>query len=425
MKTTVSLPEYLPAADQTLSGGRSILLVEPNYRNKYPPLGLMKLAAYHKLLGDSVAFFKGSVKDYLLEEKFRRCITKIQTLGFEILDQSELEGLVRDYLKYRRKGYLNGILEKVPFSHYHTTDNILRYYAYTDKPERRWDRVYITTLFTFYWKQSKEAIELGKRVARSLDDVYVGGIAASLIPKIMAQETGLTIGKNIIVGLLDRPGILDENNLIIDELTPDYSIIDTTEYRYPLDTGFLTYMTRGCTRACRFCAVPKLEPTYKQHISIRHQLEEAKVKYGDRKDLILMDNNVLASPRFKDIVEEILALGFTKEATFIEPNYFSLWTQRLAKEHDPFNEIRYLHKISSFLEDFAKRRIQHQSARSSYNQLLHDAKLDNPATFTKSNLLDVFDAINEYVEKYRNRAPKEDMLTLIRVSTAGISTKRK
>ena len=29
---------------------KSVLLVEPGYPNKYPPLGLMKLAAYHRLV---------------------------------------------------------------------------------------------------------------------------------------------------------------------------------------------------------------------------------------------------------------------------------------------------------------------------------------------------------------------------------------
>ena len=37
---------------------KRILLMEPGYRNKYPPLGLMKLAAYHKARGDYVKFTK-------------------------------------------------------------------------------------------------------------------------------------------------------------------------------------------------------------------------------------------------------------------------------------------------------------------------------------------------------------------------------
>ena len=36
-----------------------VLLVEPNYKNKYPPMGLMKISTYHKMLGDEVRFVKG------------------------------------------------------------------------------------------------------------------------------------------------------------------------------------------------------------------------------------------------------------------------------------------------------------------------------------------------------------------------------
>jgi hypothetical protein len=37
----------------------NILLVEPNYRSKFPPLGLMRLATYHRRRGDRVAFVRG------------------------------------------------------------------------------------------------------------------------------------------------------------------------------------------------------------------------------------------------------------------------------------------------------------------------------------------------------------------------------
>ena len=40
---------------------KNILLIEPGYRNKYPPLGLMKIAQYHGPQGkkDHVHFVKG------------------------------------------------------------------------------------------------------------------------------------------------------------------------------------------------------------------------------------------------------------------------------------------------------------------------------------------------------------------------------
>lgn len=36
-----------------------ILQVEPNYKNKYPPMGLMKISTYHKERGGEVTFYKG------------------------------------------------------------------------------------------------------------------------------------------------------------------------------------------------------------------------------------------------------------------------------------------------------------------------------------------------------------------------------
>jgi len=40
----------------------NILMVEPSYQAKFPPLGLMKLSAWHKAKGDDVSFYKGLKK---------------------------------------------------------------------------------------------------------------------------------------------------------------------------------------------------------------------------------------------------------------------------------------------------------------------------------------------------------------------------
>ncbi len=41
----------------------NVLLVEPDYRSKFPPLGLLRIAAYHKERGDRVTFTRGMVED--------------------------------------------------------------------------------------------------------------------------------------------------------------------------------------------------------------------------------------------------------------------------------------------------------------------------------------------------------------------------
>ena len=56
---------------------RKILLVEPNYKNKYPPMGLMKLATYYRRLGDDVTFFKGNLKDLVLQNTYEALLKQL------------------------------------------------------------------------------------------------------------------------------------------------------------------------------------------------------------------------------------------------------------------------------------------------------------------------------------------------------------
>jgi hypothetical protein len=238
-----------------------ILLIEPGYKNKYPPLGLMKIAQYHGPLGkrDNVVFVKGEDK--------------------RVLGQA-------------------------------------------------WDRIYVTTLFSFEYPRIAETIDFALEVARGArDKVFVGGIAASLMHQRFLDEPRWR-GVRIIKGLLSSPPAIalelddfsdelyadDTTGTPIEDLIPDYSILDQVDYKYPVNDAYFTYGSRGCIRKCSFCGVPKLEGAQRDTESISAIVQGVERLYGAKKDLTLMDNNVVASDRFQDITAEIRDLGFTPGA---------------------------------------------------------------------------------------------------------------
>ena len=227
-----------------------ILLLEPGYANKYPPIGLMKISYFHRYIHhDYVRFAKGT-----LPEAF------------------------------------NG---------------------------KKWDRVYVTTLFTFEWEKTKETIEYAYSVVKDENEVYTGGILASLMPELI-ESTFPKIKNN--TGLLNKKGTLGlDREEEVDTLPHDYSILDDVNYKYPAHDAYFTYMTRGCGMKCQFCAVQTLEPSYYPYISIKETIQKVDEQFGPKKDLLLMDNNVLRSPNFDQIIDEIKELGFAKGATYINP----------------------------------------------------------------------------------------------------------
>ena len=59
---------------------RKVLLLEPNYHNKYPPMGLMKLAMYYRLQRDQVSFYKGDLNTFVLSEFVQEAISRLEKL---------------------------------------------------------------------------------------------------------------------------------------------------------------------------------------------------------------------------------------------------------------------------------------------------------------------------------------------------------
>jgi len=240
---------------------KNILLIEPSYKNKYPPLGLMKIAQYHGPRGhrDKVRFIKGE---------------DLSVLG------------------------------------------------------TAWDRIYVTTLFSFEFRRISQSIDFALSVANGqADKVFVGGIAASLMHERFVSEPRWR-GIRFIRGLLSQPPAIalqldefseelyadDVSGTPIENLIPDYSILDHISHKYPVNDAYFTYASRGCIRKCSFCGVPKLEGDQRDTESISAVVRGIEELYGPKKDLILMDNNIVASPRLKEIVAEIRDLGFARGA---------------------------------------------------------------------------------------------------------------
>ena len=65
-----------------------ILLVEPNYKNKYPPIGLMKIATYFKKKGDFVEFHKGILPQTEVSSFDKIFITTLFTFDFAVCIQT-------------------------------------------------------------------------------------------------------------------------------------------------------------------------------------------------------------------------------------------------------------------------------------------------------------------------------------------------
>lgn len=139
-----------------------------------------------------------------------------------------------------------------------------------------WDRIYVTTLFTFDFAISVETINHYMRLVDDVDSLYVGGIMASLMPDKIIEATGIE-RSHILTGLFTDTSVVgDHNNINVDQLPLDYDILEETDYEYPAGDNYFAYTTRGCPNHCSFCAVPILEPDF--HVT-NNIITEEKVKY--------------------------------------------------------------------------------------------------------------------------------------------------
>lgn len=215
-----------------------ILLVEPNYKNKYPPIGLMKISHYYKAKGDFVQFHKG------------------------LLPTSDVSS---------------------------------------------YDKVLITTLFTFDFDMCVKTIKYYIAIVGA-EKVFVGGIAATIMPEKFIKEIP---NINLLKGQLTSSSVLGyDDDINIDILPLDYDMLLDIEYDYPAADSYFIYTSRGCPRKCTFCAVQKLEPEFYDCQNIEDQISRVDQKYGIKRNLLIMDNNILYSQKYEETISVLETLGF-------------------------------------------------------------------------------------------------------------------
>lgn len=377
---------------------RNILLLEPNYKNKYPPIGLMKIATYHRKLGDNVTFFKGNLKDFVVGLIAKKCVEKLHKIDATI-DWCAYSDKIKEYLKNGKSiDYYNFPLSQSKYQILliEALKEQKKYFqskGYEKEP--LFDRVYVATLFTFYWKITIETINFAKKLVKDISEVKVGGVAATLLYDDIVEETGI----KPIKGLLDKPKMLDKNSsIIIDALPLDYSILDEIDYHYPENNAYYGYMTRGCKRKCPFCAVPILEPHFCDYVPIKQKIDKTKSKFGEKRNLLLLDNNVLASPRFSDIIQEIIDCGFGKGATYTETNQYEVAVKNLKKG---INNPAYINKLFNLNTQLLDR-LKGEKEQYLYD-LLEENSLLKLSTTTADNLLTVAPEILQLYTKYIHR----------------------
>ena len=307
-----------------------VLLVEPNYKNKYPPMGLMKISTYHKMLGDEVHFVK----------------------GFDMKVDEEV-----------------------------------------------WDRIYVTTLFTFDFDIAVQTINHYKMLVNDISDLYVGGIMASLMPDRIVATTGID-RSHILTGLFTDTSVVgDDNNINVDELPLDYDILEQIDYKYPAGDNYFAYTTRGCPNHCSFCAVPILEPNFRITNNIVDQIKTIDEKYGPKQHLLLLDNNVLNAVDLKGLVDDLCTAGFGRGAKYVDPGAYNIVMMRY-KNGD---RAEFLDKkMAAYLESF-KKRIKSAEMLETFLQVVIGAE---DAEDYAQYMLDHEKELSPIIEKYRSKAKK-------------------
>ena len=150
------------------------------------------------------------------------------------------------------------------------------------------NEIKITSLFTYWADYVKDCVKFYKQTYPDAK-IIVGGIYASLMPKHCKEHTGCD---EVIVGIIKEA----------EKYKPAYDLVDV-DYQ-------IMHTSRGCVRKCKFCGTWKIEPEFIYKDSIINEICSNKI--------IFYDNNILANPKIKNILEELSKAKWNGKVVYSE-----------------------------------------------------------------------------------------------------------
>jgi hypothetical protein len=231
------------------------------------------------------------------------------------------------------------------------------------------------------------------------NNIYIGGIAATLLTEKFEKDTGI---HNILRGLLTDSRLLGYDDKVNVDLLPlDYDILDDINYEYPAGDNYFIHTTRGCPRGCSFCAVQILEPKFETTNNVINQVGRINDVYGVKRNLLVMDNNILCSPKLRQIVCDIKNLGFIGEKDFIYPNPFELLMKKIRRRIKSNNKYnKQLDETIQYIHCFSNKIARYERVWRDYMELIREISLENPWEDLEKHEGELF----RLIEKYRTKS---------------------
>ncbi|MFP3257242.1 MAG: hypothetical protein RXO36_05540 [Candidatus Nanopusillus acidilobi] len=150
-------------------------------------------------------------------------------------------------------------------------------------------QINITSLFTYAWKPVHDAIDFYHNMFPEAE-ITVGGIYATLMPEHIQNAYPFV---KVFKGLHPKA----------EEYLPSYDILKDVD-KWKDWKKSIVFTSRGCIRNCPFCVVPKIEGKFRANKNSILPLI-----HPNHKEVVIWDNNFLASPYAKKMLKEMRDYG--------------------------------------------------------------------------------------------------------------------